>query len=243
MRYIRGEHQAIAAVLSLMNHDVLQWTECFFGGGTAIVLRFGEYRRSLDLDFLCASPTGYRDLRNAIIEEGPDAIFSNEVSLLRDVKADAYGIRMLLSYRGQPIKFEIARETRIALTGERDPVLGVPTLSIADMFAEKLLANADRCYDRAVGYRDAIDLGVLVQFHGQLPREAVKKSEEAYGRDIARKLAGILNHLLNPEALRHAAATLDMREDAVISAVSSLRSAGLQTFPQAGILAEGSAFD
>ncbi|MCD7110966.1 nucleotidyl transferase AbiEii/AbiGii toxin family protein [Rhizobium sp. DKSPLA3] len=243
MGYLRAEHQAIADVLSSMNHDVLRSAECWFGGGTAIVLRFGEYRRSLDLDFLCSSAAGYRDLRNAVIEGGPGALFSDEVSLLRDVRADAYGIRMLLEYRGQPIKFEIVRETRIALTGERDPILGVPTLSIEDMFAEKLLANADRCYDRAVGYRDAVDLGVLVQFRGSLPEVAVAKSEEAYGRDIARKLAGILNHLLNPDAVRHAASTLDMGEDAVISAVSALRSAGVQTFPQAGIRADGSAFD
>ncbi|MEK1933203.1 MAG: hypothetical protein AAAC47_26190, partial [Pararhizobium sp.] len=40
-----------------------------------------------------------------------------------------------------------------------DDELGVPTLLPADMFAEKLLANADRCVDPSVNYRDALDIG------------------------------------------------------------------------------------
>ncbi|RDL46907.1 hypothetical protein BLJAPNOD_05743 [Ensifer sp. M14] len=36
-----------------------------------------------------------------------------------------------------------------------DDDLRVPTLTVIDMFAQKLLANADRYYDKAVAYRVA----------------------------------------------------------------------------------------
>jgi hypothetical protein len=59
-----------------------------------------------------------------------------------------------------PLRFEIVREARISLAGRPDPSLGVPRLSETDRVAEKLLANADRCQDRATACRDAIDLGM-----------------------------------------------------------------------------------
>src|SRR5690606_17563786 len=144
MTFIRPEHEIIGDALLRMNHRMLLESSCWFGGGTAIVLRFGEYRRSLDIDFLCSDLDGYREIRNAIMMHGPGILFSADVKSLRDVRADQYGIRMFLEHRKLQIKFEIIRESRIEVEGEEDPVLKVPTLLVRDMFAEKLLANADR---------------------------------------------------------------------------------------------------
>jgi hypothetical protein len=88
------------------------------------------------------------------------------------------------------VKFEIIRESRIEVDGEMDAVLDVPTLLYRDMFAEKLLANSDRCMDRSVAYRDAIDLGKLVQHCGGIPEDALAKVREAYGPDIAQDRLG-----------------------------------------------------
>ena len=59
----RVRHQVIHKLLQAFNREILQEAECFFGGGTAIVLLLNEYRESVDIDFLCSSRAGFRLLR------------------------------------------------------------------------------------------------------------------------------------------------------------------------------------
>jgi len=49
----REHHQRIADALGLMKIENLVRCGCLFGGGTALVLQLGEYRESVDIDFLC----------------------------------------------------------------------------------------------------------------------------------------------------------------------------------------------
>ncbi|MGK6315361.1 nucleotidyl transferase AbiEii/AbiGii toxin family protein [Neorhizobium sp. DT-125] len=136
---------------------------------------------------------------------------------------DQYGLRTILEFKGQQIKFEIIREARIALSGGMDSDLGVPVLGPEDMFTEKLLANADWCQDRSVAYRDAFDLGMLVEHFGALPAGAVEKAAAAYGADVERKLAWVVNRLRD-EAERNAAAdALTMQRERASDAISALR--------------------
>jgi hypothetical protein len=171
-----------------MPRQFLLESRCWFGGGTAIVLKLDEYRRSADVDFLCADQAGYRELRQAAQARGVAAFFKGDVTALREIRTDQYGIRTMLLFKGQTIKFEIVREARIDISGDVDPELGVPLLSRDDMFAEKLLANADRCMDRSVAYRDAIDLGMLISAHSMIPPSSLAKANQAYGADIEKKL-------------------------------------------------------
>jgi len=39
-------------VLQALDADALASHACLFGGGTAMALRYGEYRESFDIDFL-----------------------------------------------------------------------------------------------------------------------------------------------------------------------------------------------
>jgi hypothetical protein len=55
----RAHHQRIVKVLRAFNSNILNQTQCYFGGGTAIALSLAEYRESRDVDFLCASNEGY----------------------------------------------------------------------------------------------------------------------------------------------------------------------------------------
>jgi phosphoglucomutase len=91
------------------------------------------------------------------------------------------------------------------LQGQFDDDLDIPALIPADMFAEKLLANADRCQDRATAYRDAFDLGMLVKAYGKIPADALGKAQAAYGTDIQRKVAWVVNRLQDKGELRDAA--------------------------------------
>lgn len=235
MMFDRPEHDIIGDALRRMNHQMLLDNKCWFGGGTAIVLRLGEYRRSLDVDFLCSDADGYRELRNVLVVEGPGALFPDEVKSARDIRADQYGIRMFLEYRGQPIKFEIVRESRIQVEGEMDPVLKVPTLLVRDMFAEKLLANSDRSMDRSTAYRDAIDLGRLVEAYGPIPDDALAKAVSAYGEDIERKAVWVVNKLCSRDEVHNASEALQMEHDVAAKAIASLRADFRRIWPNAQI--------
>lgn len=45
---------------------LLRERQCLFGGGTAIALRHGEYRESVDVDFLVSELEHYRELRSEL---------------------------------------------------------------------------------------------------------------------------------------------------------------------------------
>ncbi|WP_036241220.1 nucleotidyl transferase AbiEii/AbiGii toxin family protein, partial [Mesorhizobium sp. STM 4661] len=105
----RPEHRIIAETLGLMDREFLAANQCWFGGGTAIVMKLGEYRRSLDVDFLCADADGYRELRTRATERGVRAFFPEAVEAVRDFQIDQYGLRTVLRLKGQLIKFEIIR--------------------------------------------------------------------------------------------------------------------------------------
>ncbi len=62
----RAHHRRIATMLGALDGDLLQAHHCYFGGGTAIALRYGEYRESVDVDFLVSDVAGYRELRQLV---------------------------------------------------------------------------------------------------------------------------------------------------------------------------------
>lgn len=196
----RAHHQKIATVLHLLNGDLLRANHCLFGGGTAIAMRYGEYRESVDIDFLVADLASYRNLRQLLT--GPDgiaAITRDGVAAAlqwRDIKADQYGIRTLLHVADQAIKFEIVLEGRIALLPPRvgDQVCGIATLTPLDMATCKLLANSDRWSDDGVFSRDVIDLAMMTPSLTLL-RQAVEKAETAYGTAIRNDLGKAIQQL------------------------------------------------
>ena len=189
----RPHHQRIARVLDALNGPLLRENNCLFGGGTAIALRYGEYRESVDIDFLVSDVTRYRALRQLLTgPAGIMAIFNPgaaAVNPTREVRADQYGIRTAVQVDGQPIKFEIILEGRIKLDAPTpcDHICGIATLTSLDMATSKLLANSDRGNDDGVFSRDLIDLAMMAPRLALL-REAVVKAEAAYGQSILRDL-------------------------------------------------------
>ncbi len=201
----RPHHRRIATVLEALDGERLRALACLFGGGTAIALRCGEYRQSVDIDFLVADPDAYRALRQMLAGAGGvDALLragSAPIAVAREVRADQYGIRTVLLVDGVGIKFEIVREARIPLDapGRRDAVCNIATLSKPDLAASKLLANADRWRDDSAFSRDAIDLAML-----ELPprrlRPAIAKAMEAYGDAVVTDMRRALDRLRDDPA-------------------------------------------
>ncbi|GAB4172185.1 MAG: hypothetical protein Tsb0017_25610 [Geothermobacteraceae bacterium] len=189
----RPHHRLVAQVLESLHGPLLRRLGCLFGGGTAIVLQRGEYRESVDIDFLVSDADGYRQLRLLLTgKNGLAAILAPNAKPLettREIRADQYGIRTMVQVGDKPIKFEIIREGRIHLDkpGRQDQVCGIATLSQLDLAASKLLANSDRWYDDGVFSRDLIDLAML-QLPPKLLQQAISKAETAYGDAITRDL-------------------------------------------------------
>lgn len=165
-----------------------------------MALRFGEYRESVDLDFLVSDITCYRNLRQlltgagrigAIVREGVEPLLQQQ-----EIRADQYGIRTVLDVAGQPIKFEIVLEGRIELSPPDggDEVCGIATLTPLDMAAGKLLANSDRWADDGVFNRDVIDLAMMRPSLNLL-RRSVAKAETAYGQAILGDLKKAIDRL------------------------------------------------
>lgn len=198
----RPHHQRIARVLGALDDGVLTQHTCWFGGGTCIALKYDEYRESVDIDFLVSDPGGYRELRQMLT--GPDGLSpitqkgARRLELLKEVRADQYGLRTQVQMDGHPIKFEIVRETRISLEspGPQDLICGVSTLTILDLAASKLLANSDRYADDGVFSRDVIDLAMMNLQTPQL-LAALDKATEAYGPAISRDLAKAIDRIQN----------------------------------------------
>lgn len=198
-------HQRIIRVLKAMNSQLLQETQCLFGGGTAIALQLDEFRLSTDIDFICSSHEGYRKLRSLVGQfsiTGLSPLFNQSVSQLREVRADRYGIRSILDIDGAPIKFEIVREDRISLGASMDLLHGVPIISRTDAYAEKLLANSDRWADKSVFSRDILDLAIMVRSWGAIPDEARAKACSAYGMTVNTDLVSAANLVLNNDIYR-----------------------------------------
>lgn len=188
----RDHHQKIAHILSLLNSTLLEKNSCYFGGGTAIALRYGEFRESVDIDFLVSDQPAYRYLRSEIRQAGLQIIMLNgalEHIQIEEVKVDRYGIRTFLKLTNQRIKFEIVHEGRIELckASENDEICGVKCLSPLDMLCSKLLANSDRWPDRSVFNRDIIDIAMM-SAPLSLLKDAVLKAEDAYGRTVLEDL-------------------------------------------------------
>jgi hypothetical protein len=200
----RPVHRQVLAVLSALDRAFLAETKCYFAGGTRIVLELGEYRESKDMDFLCSSRDGYRQLREGVSESSLGRILQAGFSLAREVRADQYGIRTFIENSGISMKFEIVREARIDV--EAEDVAGIPVacLTRRHCFAEKFLANADRGLDASTLSRDIVDLAFMLDGWPQAAAQAgMAIAEAAYGDSVRRALAAVIRKMKEDRAYRH----------------------------------------
>ena len=189
----REHHRNVALVLQTLDPSVLAQHHCYFGGGTAMALRYGEYRESVDIDLLVSDLPGYRALRQMLGGShglAPLVRPGMQLELARELRADQYGLRTHVQCGNSLIKFEIVLEGRIVLTapGDQDRICGVLSLAPVDLAAEKLLANADRWADDVVFSRDIVDLA-MQRADKKLLEAACAKAETAYGASVRQALA------------------------------------------------------
>ncbi len=186
----RPHHQRIEQALEALDSNLLLKHRCLFGGGTAIALTHSEHRESVDIDFVCSSVDGYREIRGLVNAAGIGSLMTGAIAVLREPRIDQYGIRCVLQVAGTPIKFEIIFEGRVQLADPlpEDKVCGVWALAKQDKVATKLMANSDRWADTSVMSRDIIDLAVLADADGTLDPVGVAKALHAYGPSVLEDL-------------------------------------------------------
>ena len=185
----RPWHRLVWRVLEALNGALLADAKCYFGGGTRIAMELDEFRESVDVDFLCADRDGYRTLRNTVTEQSLGDIVSGDYALMRDVRADMYGIRTFLRVDDQPIKLEIIAEGRMPLEGDAAGRFPVAILDPTSCIAEKLLAHADRGRDVSTHARDLVDLAFMAaRWAPEHAASAMTIAEAAYGAVVAREL-------------------------------------------------------
>lgn len=215
----REHHNAILDVLRSLDGAFLMKSKCFFGGGTAIALELGEFRESVDIDFLCSDQQGYRELRSVLAgQPNLDAILrpGAQVECLREVRTNQYGIRTFVRSRETNIKIEIVRASRdTPLQGEIDDRYGIPVLSRPHMYAEKLMANSDRWFAPDVASRDIIDLSVMISRWGPIPAEAWGIAEDAYGDKVREDFDKAVDKIRKPEYIESCAEKMQISPDVV----------------------------
>jgi hypothetical protein len=207
--YRREHHRRIVQVLRALDAEMLRAHRCYFGGGTAIVMKCGEYRESLDMDFMVSDIGCYRKLRQTLnTESGLGKLLGvgdGPLDSVPAVRADQYGIRTRLKVDGSEIKSEIVFEARIEFDEPRggDCLEGVFALTATDLAASKLLANVDRWADAGVFSRDIIDLAMLENDLDSW-RGGRAKAESAYGEAVGRDAIAAVSRLQeSPEQLAH----------------------------------------
>ena len=187
--FTRSHHQLLATALGCLDADRLRSSGVLFAGGTALTLRFGEYRESVDLDFVVSDADAYQRTREACRREGLGALaVAGQRAVTADpMRIDQYGIRTRLWVAASPIKFEIIREARVSLDppSPDDAVAGLATPTLRDLMAMTLLANSDRWTDPTVFSRDVIDVAMAQPRRPVLDR-ALHKAVSAYGDSVVR---------------------------------------------------------
>ncbi|WP_211283966.1 nucleotidyl transferase AbiEii/AbiGii toxin family protein [Phycicoccus duodecadis] len=186
----------MAEVLSMLDAPLLAEHNCWFGGGTAIVLANGEFRESVDIDFLVSDQQSYRQLRQIVRDHGLEALATRQLELGRTPVVDGYGIRTSVLVAGIAIKFEIIHEGRIDLDPPSlgDEICGLRVLTRTDQVATKLLANDDRWADTSTFCRDLIDLAMMKPDTVAL-KAGARKAVDAYGKTVGESLNKAVTYL------------------------------------------------
>jgi len=231
-RFKRTRHQSVAAALRAMDAAFLAEAQCYFAGGTRIVLELGEYRESEDLDFLCASRGGYRALRSTVTDRSLGRILASPLPLAREVRADRYGIRTFFDMGETKLKMEIVNEARIDLAGQAVAGIPVPCLDHVSCFAEKYLANADGGNDDSARSRDIIDLAFMIEAWGEeTAAKGAAIARESYGMVVDQAAVAAATRLVEDKAhLRQCVTGLRVTdEDALLRGLRRLAKRGPAT--------------
>ena len=235
---------AVLEALGCMDVQLFEESQGLLEGGALAALECGNFRAIRDIDFLYGSAfsDSIRMMRNA----GPAPLFKDTRGLefpmrrmelrkkgLRDselplrVSFTEHGrmIRFAVRIRGETLGFKFLKWM---LPDDFDPGravpgIPVPCLSLEDMFAVKLVANANRWNTPRALLRDVIDMAALAGRHGGIPERAFRKAEAWGYIDAAEALGKALEALEDTEWQRECFDSLKVTESGKSLLVEGLK--------------------
>ena len=175
-------HAAIKSALSQFNTQYLYDNRILFGGGTRIALELDEFRKSVDIDFICPNKASYRAVRTQVTNSSFGQLVDTPLTLHRDIRADRDAVRSIIDVDGITIKLEFVSFDDYQLNPQPDVLWGVPVIDRDSCFITKILANADRY--RSEPKKDIVDLLMMFHYWGE-PSEAVWDEVDAHYGPIA----------------------------------------------------------
>ena len=111
--FTNEHHQLIHRVLNTLDPEPFVEHSCFFGGGTLLALAYGEYRTSVDIDFLCSAPFG--PIKEHFRNRKPAALGNLQTS---EIRVEKDKISFFVIDGSTNLKFEILQEDRIVLENQ-----------------------------------------------------------------------------------------------------------------------------
>jgi len=220
-KYSIKHHQIIESALKNFNADFFCANNIVFGGGTRIALELGEFRESIDIDFLCPNRASYRAVREQVDNISLGELVKQDFTYLREIRADRDAVRTVISYEGTSIKLEFVSFDNYDLTSCIDSTkFPIPFLNQSSCFYTKLLANADR--KLVEPHKDLFDILAMYKEWGSIPQEAISLAEKHYGKKvIIPSLIEALHAIIaTPKEYEKIAKTLMMKSDWVTEIVN-----------------------
>jgi len=215
MMYRRARHNAIHKALLQFDKAFLLDNKVLFGGGTRIAMELDEFRESVDIDFVCPSVESYRAVRSAVSSSSFGNLVNGELELIREIRADRYGVRTAIKVDDTPIKLEFISFSDYRLSMAETTSLPVPALDQNSCYITKLLALADRY--AFPDKKDFIDLLTMQRKWGAPSQKAWAEVKRHYGEAPFKTLHKQLDTFLaNPGPILSAAAKLDMTDQATL---------------------------
>ena len=208
-------HAAIKSALSNFNSQYLRDNRILFGGGTRIALEIDEFRKSIDIDFVCPDKASYRAVRTQVNTGSLGQLVDAPFSYPREIRADRDAVRSLIKIDDTVIKLEFISFDDYSLHAEPGLKWGVPVLDRDSCFITKLLANADRY--GVEPRKDIVDLIMMYCKWGSPSERVWDEVDRHYGTVAMDNLMSALNIVIdNPSALNHTVQVCDMDSNVVV---------------------------
>lgn len=179
-------HSLIESALSNFNADFFIENRIFFGGGTRIALELEEFRKSIDIDFLCPDKQSYRAVREHVTNVSLGKLVKKDFEYAREIMFNRDSVRVMFKYMGSPLKLEFVCFDNYDLNCISDEQFPVPYLDRESCFYTKLMSHTDRCMSHP--YKDIVDILAMYDSWGDIPASAFLKAESHYGQSIRSSL-------------------------------------------------------
>jgi len=217
----REYHNRLWDILNALDLDRVHEVGLAFAGGTLCSMRYGEYRKSVDIDFFVEDNhfAAFTSFRKDIASKYP--LFSREYDVV--VKQnDTHMVQFLLKPRSEPedvkrVKIEFVCSD-IPLAG-KELFRGILSLTPEASVACKLIAQVSRGRVPETKHKDLIDLLML---HANVPSDAFERGVETASTYTKReKIESVIRTdieqtIYSPEAFiascRQATVDIDIRD-------------------------------